>query len=161
MDNSVAVDEAVDKNESVGKYDFPKAQRRAVKSILADVNAENLWSCILAFEHYPFTTTSGLPFTYTFKPNRHGQPGNEIVVSRKEKTITRSSVEKALSVVIGKNEPLPVKMSTPKELGVFGASYIYPVFIRFGLVEHIGSNQRGGRRPKDGGPRKGSKRKKE
>ncbi|MDO5548131.1 MAG: hypothetical protein Q4F79_06540 [Eubacteriales bacterium] len=32
-------------------------------------------------------------------------------------------------------------------------SYIYPLFIRLGLVEHIGSNQRGG-------PRKGSKRKK-
>lgn len=44
-------------------------------------------------------------------------------------------------------------MITPRGLGVFGVSYIYPLFIRLGLVEHIGSNQRGG-------PRKGSKRKK-
>lgn len=158
--NSVAVDkDPAGKNEPAGKDDFTETQRQAVESLLADVNSENLWQAttdalwqaILAFESYSFSTTSGLPFTYEFKLNRRGEKGNEIVVSRKEKTITRSSVEKALAVVMDKNEPLPVKMSTPKELNVFGASYIYPLFIRFGLVEHIGSHQRGG-------PRKGSKR---
>jgi len=60
----------------------------------------------------------------------------------------------ALDVVIEKSGgSYPVQMTTPKELNVFGASYIYPLFIRFGLVEHIGSDKRGG-------PRKGSKRKK-
>lgn len=107
-----------------------------------------LWTCIRAFEHAPFVTTSGLPFTYTFKPNRYGEKGNEILVSRKEKTITPSSVEKAFDRILACGMPLPAQMSTPKELDVFGASYLYPLFMRFGIVEHIGGHRRGGRRPK-------------
>jgi hypothetical protein len=63
------------------------------------------------------------------------------VVSRKEKTITRSSVEIAFRKVIDRNEPLPVAMSSPKELSVFGASYIYGLFIRLGLVKHTGKSK--------------------
>lgn len=48
------------------------------------------------------------------------------MVSRKEKTITRSSVEKALAVVMAAGD-IPVKMTTPKELNVFGASYMIDV----------------------------------
>ena len=56
-------------------------------------------------------------------------------------------MEKALETVMSKGE-MP---ATPKEVNIFGASYIYPLFIRFRLVDHIGSHQRGG-------TRKGSKR---
>ena len=80
--------------------------------------SDSLWLCILAFESYPFTTTSGLPFSYSIKVNRRGEQGKEIVVSRKEKSITRSSVEKALAVVMSKGEPFPVPMTTPKGLNV-------------------------------------------
>lgn len=114
----------------------------------SDVLHELLWRAIRAFEAYPLQTTAGLPFTYSFKPNRSGTKGNEMLVSRKAKTITRSSAERALDAVLERNEPLPVRMSTPKELGVFGASYLYPVFIRLGLIEHIGGHRRGGRRKK-------------
>lgn len=117
-------------------------------SILQYPTADNLWAAVVAFEGYPLKTTSGLEFSYRFKVNRHGRPGNELQISRKAKTITRSSVEMALTMVIDKNKPLPVRMTTPKELGVFGASYIYPLFIRLGLVEHVGSNRRGGRKKK-------------
>lgn len=124
-----------------------KKRKKALEDLKAAVNGENLWVCFTVFENYPFTTSSGLPFTYSFKLNRHGTKGNEIVVSRKAKTVTRSSVEMALAAVVklGQEKGYPVKMSTPKELNVFGASYIYPLFIRFGLVEHIGSDNRGGR----------------
>lgn len=102
-----------------------------------------LWDAIVAFENYPLKTASGLDFSYTFKSNRRGEKGNEILVSRKEKTITKSSVEMAFDKVMEKCQSgeFPVKMSTPKELGVFGASYIYPVFIRFGLIKHIGKSR--------------------
>ena len=130
-----------------------ETQRQAINTLLQNPTPDSLWQAILAFESYPFTTTSNLPFTYSIKVNRRGLPGNEIIVSLKEKSITWSSVEKALDVVIEKSGgEFPVKMSTPKELNIFGASYIYPVFIRLGLIEHVGSNKRGG-------PRKGSKRK--
>lgn len=123
-------------------------QQRAVKRLREEVNCDSLWNCVLAFESCTFTTTSGLPYTYSIRLNRFGEKGKEIFVSRKEKAITKSSVEKALEVVMERGEPLPVKMTTPKELNVFGASYIYPLFIRFGLVEHIGSDKRGGPRPR-------------
>ena len=114
-----------------------------------------LWEAILAFEQFPFRTSSGLDFTYTVKLNRSGQKGNELAVSRKEKTITRSSVEKALAKVleVGRGV-LPVEMSSPKQLGTFGASYLYPVFIQFGLVVHVApmkSRCTGKRRAEKGG----------
>lgn len=121
-----------------------KKRKKACEKLQKQPNVENLWACVVAFENYPLKTVSGLEFTYSFKLNRRGEKGNEIVVSRKEKTITRSSVEKAFAVVIAAGE-LSVRMSTPKELGVFGASYIYPLFVRLGLVEHVES---GGERKK-------------
>jgi len=99
-----------------------KKRKKAVEELKREPNGENLWDCIVAFEGYPFKTTSGLEFSYSFKLNRRGEKGNEIVVSRKEKSITRSSVEMALEKVMDMGE-LPAKMTTPKELGVFGASY--------------------------------------
>lgn len=131
-----------------------KKRKKAVEKLRTAVanggnirNAANvhkiLWEAVVAFENYPLKTTSGLDFSYTFKTNRLGEKGNEIRVSRKEKTITRSTVEMAFDKVMEKRQSgeLPVRMSSPKELGVFGASYIYPLFIRFGLIEHIGKRR--------------------
>ncbi len=84
---------------------------------------ESLWDAIVAHEGKVFHTEKGLIFRYRVK-------GREIFVDRKEKSITESSVrisyEKALEmggVVKG-----------PKKLGVFGASYIYPIFIALGVI---------------------------
>lgn len=127
-----------------------RARKRAVEKLKAEPNKENLWAAVVAFENYPLKTTSGLNYIYSFKLNRHGEKGNELCVSRKSKTITRSSIEIAMASVVNLSQHngygFPVRLSTPKELKVFGASYIYPLFIRFGLVEHIGSHRRGGRR---------------
>jgi len=116
-----------------------KKRKKACEKLVKELVMENLWDCVVAFERYPFTTISGLPFCYSIKVTRRGEKGNELCVSRKFKTITQSSVEKALDVVIEKSGGgYPVQMFTPKEMGTFGASYIYPLFIRFGLVEHVG-----------------------
>ena len=65
--------------------------------------------------------------------------GNEIFVDRKvnSKSITRSSVEMVFRKLQerrqgGEEFPLPVQ--GPKKLGVFGASYLYPVLKRLELV---------------------------
>lgn len=147
----------MDKADIAYKDNLNETQRQACEKLKSNPTITTLWQAVLAFENYPLKTISGLEFTYEFKKNRRGSPGNELQISRKSKTIIRSSVEKALAVVMERGEPFPVqmsfpiRMSTPKELGVFGASYIYPLFVKFGLVEHIGSNRRGGRRKKDSG----------
>lgn len=89
-------------------------------------DTELLWEVIKIYEGRVFQTTKGLNFTYTVK-------GGELFVDRKEKSITRSSVEKAYNNMLSMGNP-PVEVSGPKKLGVFGASYIYPVFVKLGLI---------------------------
>lgn len=83
-----------------------------------------LWSTIEIFSGYSFTTVKGLRFQY-------GVNGNEIQINRKKKSITRSSVKVALKATLEKNG----NINGPKKLGVFGASYLYPMFLRFGLID--------------------------
>lgn len=98
---------------------------------------EMLWKCVLAFEGYRFKTVSGLPFTYSVKINRGGEKSGELIFSRKSKGVTRATVELAYDRVaeerVSQNVYLPI-MTTPKKLNVFGASYLYAVFIRFDLI---------------------------
>lgn len=84
-----------------------------------------LWDAIEAFAEYPFCTTKGLPVKYTVK-------GGELFFNRKEKSITRATVMKAFH----KARELQMSegfVSGPKKLGTFGASYLYPVFLRIGV----------------------------
>ncbi|MEI3350185.1 MAG: hypothetical protein V8R18_03505 [Clostridium sp.] len=55
--------------------------------------------------------------------------GNEMFVSRKEKSVTRASI----LVAYKKAQELGC-VTGPKQLGVFGASYLYPVFLRLGII---------------------------
>ena len=81
-----------------------------------------LWSTIEIFSGYSFTTVKGLRFQYAVN-------GNEIQIDRKKKSITRS-VKVALKATLEKNG----NISGPKQLGVFDASYLYSMFLRFGLI---------------------------
>ena len=84
-----------------------------------------LWDAIMAYADYPFLTEKGLSMKYTVR-------GGEIFFNRKEKSVTRASVMKAFP----RARQLQHKkgfVSGPKELGTFGASYIYPVFLRIGV----------------------------
>ena len=67
----------------------------------------------------------GLSLKYTVK-------GGEIFFSRKEKSVTRATALKAFNRArqIQKDEGC---VSGPKKLGAFGASYLYPVFLRIGV----------------------------
>lgn len=97
---------------------------RARKAAVADiVDSESLWKALVVFEGYPFHTAKNLSFTYKIK-------GNEMFVDRKEKSITKATVELAYRKAVD----LGGIVAGPKKLGCFGASYLYPVFIRLGVI---------------------------
>ncbi len=100
--------------------------KEAVKgNTLKSIN-DAVWNAIIAFEGYGFQTAKGLRYTYTVK-------GNELFFSRKEKSATRASVEMALKTAM-ELQKSGVEMRGPKMLRCFGASYLYPIFIRFGVI---------------------------
>lgn len=105
-----------------------------------------LWRCVVIFQNYPFTTSGrngkgAVEFSYCVsKESSHGGRhykgesvpgfGNEIWVVidgvKKEKSISRSSVDLAFQKYLA-----AAPVSGPKQLGVFGASYLLPLFQRF------------------------------
>lgn len=124
-----------------GNYNLPElplnAERRRVyrrriavcERLMQEINSPNaeecLWDAIVAFAGYPFVTEKGLPLKYTVE-------GGEIFFNRKEKSVTRATVMRAFhqARTIQESEGC---VSGPKKLGTFGASYLYPVFLRIGV----------------------------
>jgi hypothetical protein len=115
-----------------------------------------LWKTVIAFKSYPFHTSGrgsreGVKFTYEVSKSgsaggRHYEGeqvegyGNEMWITtlpdkvRKEKSISRSTVDLALrtALTVQAQEGFA---SGPKKLNIPGAgSYLYPLFIRFGVI---------------------------
>ena len=90
---------------------------------------ENLWDKITSQEGKSFLTKKGLPFTYTIK-------GGELFTDRRERSITRSTFEKAYEKLLHDQvgEEAPKKIVGPKTLNVYGAPYVWAVFREFGIV---------------------------
>lgn len=88
-----------------------------------DLTIDRLWDVIELYEDFPFYTMRNLEFTYLIM-------GNEMFVDRKEKSITKATVGKALSKAL----ELGGVVSGPKKLGTFGASYLYPIFLYFEII---------------------------
>ncbi len=59
-------------------------------------------------------------------------------VDRKEKSITKATVMKAYSRVV----ELDGLVKEPKQIDTFGASYLYPVFVKMGLIRTVEVSQR-------------------
>lgn len=110
-----------------------------------------LWRCICLFQGYPFVTSGrgdrpGTRFKYEVSQASSGGGhhyqgeqvegfGNEIFIYRTgeavvdgQKSISRSSVDYALQVA------LEGDVKGPKSLKIYGSSYVYSMFKRFGLV---------------------------
>lgn len=129
---------------------------RATKKLKTAVDTENaekissaLWRCVIIFEGYPFSTSgrgscSGVEYSY--QVSRKGGSGgkhyagdsvpgygNELWVVmdgvKKEKSISRSTVELGFQKYLEVLEKEGT-VSGPKKLGVFGASYLLPLFQR-------------------------------
>ena len=85
---------------------------------------EKLWQEFTYLQGCLFTTSKGQNFTYKIR-------GGEMFVDRKEKSITKVTVMKAYGKVI----ELDGVVRGPKTLGTFGASYLYPIFVKMGLIK--------------------------
>ena len=97
---------------------------RAKLSILTEsVQEDTLWSMLIYLQGCVFLTAKGLKFTYKIK-------GGEMFVNRKSKSITQATVFMAFR----KAMELGGTVAEPKKLGTFGASYLYPIFVRLGVI---------------------------
>lgn len=111
-----------------------------------------LWQCMIAFQNYPYYTTSGLSFSYIVRRKKNGEYSGELEISRKEesKTLTRSSVLLAFHKVLegirvaegmylddtSSTALIPVEYKGPKAIGqIFGISYVYSLFWKWGLIQ--------------------------
>lgn len=96
-------------------------QRRyiAVQRLRENPTEKTLWNCIVAFRNYPFTTLSGLPFTYDLKMGRHGKFTKELWITRREnsKSLTWSSVLLAFRNI----EKSVLKSNAPKHSAIYEA----------------------------------------
>ena len=115
-----------------------KAVRHLHEQISAGDEAEDaLWQAVIAYQDYPFRTSSGLPFSYTVRQKKNGEYSGELLVSRKEssKTLTKSSKLLALQRVLEDSGPEPPLYPGPKAIGqIFGISYIYSLFWKWNLI---------------------------
>ena len=84
---------------------------------------EALWNILADLQGCVFLTAKGLKFTYKMK-------GGEMFVNRKSKSITQATV----FMEFRKAMELGGVVTGPKKLGTFGASYLYPVFVRSGVI---------------------------
>lgn len=93
-----------------------------------------IWNLFIEHEGETFLTAKGLPYTYHRKVNHNGELLSELVIDRKEKTITRNTIVLAYKRACELMETEHC-VSGPKKLGCFGASYIYPVFLKLGICK--------------------------
>lgn len=116
--------------ERLIRYRIRKASVERLTRMLYNEDIRNvadvLWDTLVVFQNYPFKTVKGLRYIYEIK-------GNEIFFDRKSKSVTRSTVNIALDKVL-KLKADNIEITGPKKIGCFGASYLYPVFTRIGII---------------------------
>ena len=85
-----------------------------------------LWDELIRVQNETFYTAKGLPFSFLIR-------GNEMFVTRKNKSITRAAVNRAFRLA---REEMRVRgfVKGPKRMDVFGSSYLYPIFLRIGII---------------------------
>ena len=121
-----------------------RARKKAVQQLQNSPTSLHLWEAIVLFTGYTFSTSGqgkneGVQFKYRV-PEASSKAGkqyagesvkgyvNELFIDGREKSIARSSVDYALKLVMEGG------VTGPKGLKTFGASYVYAIFKRFGLV---------------------------
>lgn len=91
------------------------------------MSEEELWKLLVDSQSKTFKTYKGLTFEYIIR-------GNEMFVSRKDKSITRATImiafHKAQELMESEG-----RVKGPKKLGTFGASYIYVIFENLGILQ--------------------------
>lgn len=116
------------------ELEISKIRHERIQNLHELPTEENLWRAIVAFQHYPFKTVTGLPYEYTLKIGKKGNFNKELLIDRREKskTLTWSSVLTAFK----NSKKIAGEVERPKALGdIRGISYIYPIFFEFGLIK--------------------------
>lgn len=146
----------LDVSAAADRTEVYRARKAAVEELKDAVKCGDwsleLWKAICLFAGYPFSTAGrggkgGIRFRYTVStPGGSGGHhyegenidgyGNEMWImtgdKEKKKSISRSTVERAMKTAM----EMEGKVPGPKALNVPGAhSYLYPIFVRFGVVE--------------------------
>ena len=85
-----------------------------------------VWRALEVFVGYPFKTEKGHKFTYQIH-------GDEIFFSISKQSVTSKSVNESLEAVLELGHD-GVEITGPKQLGTCGASYLFPVFQRIGII---------------------------
>ena len=122
-----------ERSVSADRMKHSRDRKRLCKEFLdklpaMDVNEAEiaLWELLEAHEGCVFYTAKNLRFRYKVK-------GDEIFIDREKDSITRATVNMAFHTVL----ELDGNVSDPKKLGTFGASYLYPIFLRFGIIKNL------------------------
>ena len=91
---------------------------------LNSISAEeqDFWRRFREFSGVTFTTLRGLNYTFDVK-------GNEIFFNRKEKSVTLATVIQAYRKAL-ELQTSGIEITGPKQVGVFGASYLFPVIMQ-------------------------------
>ena len=84
---------------------------------------EAIWQLLQQHQGETFHTAKGLPFT-----------GGELFVNRRRKSITVSTVRRALEKIT-LLEAAGEVITGPKKIGCYGASYLYPVLLALDVLE--------------------------
>jgi len=87
---------------------------------------KEFWDRLCSCEGQTFMTHCGLEFTFSVH-------GNELFFDRKAKSITRATIMQAYRIAM-KLVQSGVAIIGPKKIGVFGASYLLPIFRQLAIV---------------------------
>lgn len=102
--------------------------RRRKSAVEGIRDIDTLWECIVLFQGYVFKTSCGLKFKYAIR-------GDEIIVDcvDSSKSITKFTVELAYKIVkrLMSDDGC---VTDSEKLSIFEASYLYPIFVRFGII---------------------------
>lgn len=95
-----------------------------------EIPISDLWDVIVRHAGEGFATKKGLPFVYSIK-------GGELFTDRRERSITRSTFETAYDKLERDQcgDGAPRRIVGPKTLNVYGAPYVWAVFVGIGLIE--------------------------
>lgn len=138
-----------DRSVSADRIARYRERQKALKALKRELSGrgdwtENLWSCIVLYQGQKFKTSGrgsehkgAVGFTYSLKTSGiTGEKTEELVFSTREKgkTVTRSSVERAFETALEIQQGEGY-VSGPKKIGGFGASYLYAIFLKWGVIK--------------------------
>ena len=90
------------------------------------MDVQEVWALLEQHQGEQFYTAKCLPFCYIIR-------GGELFVDRRSKSITISTVAAALQKIAAR-QAAGEAITSPKKIGCYGASYLYPMFLNLGII---------------------------